>query len=238
MEISKRVTGQSSAGKGGVGSLPAHAGRAVLAAVDKGVDERWEGARRRAANTHGTTDERVAQVRAMFARELATAGALVGGLAAVPAVGTGAAVAVSVGELGWLTVRIADMVLTIAVIHGHTEAEVEERRAWVLSILAFGDTAFAGFTKLAGEMGKGLGAKAVGKVSAETLRSINRALGRTIITKYGTKRGVIALGRVLPFGIGAAIGSTANYAGMRMISRQANQFFTQLAPAGLPVTEG
>jgi hypothetical protein len=216
--------------------IPANAGKAVLAAVDKGVGERWEAATHRAARTYGTTDQRVAQVRKMFARELATAGALVGGAAAVPAVGTGAAVALSVAELGWLTVRIADMVLTIAAIHGHSEADVEERRAWVLSILVFGDGAFAGFTKVAGEVGKGLGGKAVNTVSAETLRSINRALGRTIVTKYGTKRGAIALGRVLPFGIGAAIGSSANYYAARAIARQSNKFFSQLAPAGLPTT--
>lgn len=76
------------------------------------------------------------------------------------------------------------------------------------------------------------------EVSAETLRNINRKLGRTMITKYGPKRGVIAIGRVLPFGIGAAIGSSASYAAIRMISRHANKFFMQLAPAGLPAIEG
>lgn len=224
--------GHDATGDGDLG-IGARLGEVVLSAVDWGVEERWASAKERAGRTHGSTDQRVAQVRKMFARELATAGALVGGVAAVPAVGTSAAVAASIAELGWLTVRVADMVLTIAAIHGHTEAEVEERRAWVLSILVFGDAAFAGFTKLAGELGKGLGAKAMGKVSGETLRAINRALGRTIITKYGTKRGVIALGRVLPFGIGAAIGSSANYLAVRVISRHSNSFFRQLAPGGL-----
>ncbi|BCL17345.1 hypothetical protein GCM10017556_50840 [Micromonospora sagamiensis] len=37
-------------------------------------------------------------------------------------------------------------------------------------------------------------------------------LGRNFITKYGTKQGIIVLGRVAPFGIGAVIGGGANAA--------------------------
>lgn len=213
-------------------------GHTVLSAVDNAASARWDRAVLRASRTHGSREERVAQVRKLFAAELSAAGAAIGGAAAVPAVGTAAAVTMGVAEVGWITVRVADLILTIAAIHGHTEAEVEERRAWILSILAFGDSAFVSFTKLAGEMGKGLGAKATARVSAESLRALNRALGRTIVTKYGTKRGVIALGRVLPFGIGAVIGSTANYAAVRVLSRQADSFFRQLAPPPDPVIEG
>lgn len=84
--------------------------------------------------------------------------------------------------------------------------------------------------QLAGEAGKGLGAKATSRIPVETLRQINRGLGRTVITKYGTKRGAIALGRALPLGIGATIGAGANYALTRAIARQADSFFTHLAP--------
>lgn len=202
----------------------------LLSGIGRAVESRWLPAQERAARTTGSTTQRVRQVRKMFAREMATAGALVGGVAAVPAVGTGAAVVMGIGEVGWITVRISDLVLTIAAIHGHDQADVEERKAWVLSILVFGDGAVRGFTKLAGEVGKGVGGKATAKVSAETLKRMNRILGRTIVTKYGTKRGAIALGRVLPFGVGAAVGSIANYSAVRVISRQADTFFSQLAP--------
>jgi hypothetical protein len=37
-------------------------------------------------------------------------------------------------------------------------------------------------------------------------------LGEHFVTKYGTKQGIIVLGRVAPFGIGAVIGGGANAA--------------------------
>lgn len=198
--------------RGSEGVLPKQAGEAVLAAVDKAVTVRWDQATKRAAAANGATlDERVNKAVRAFEAELLVGGAAVGGAAAAPGVGTVSAVALSIAELGWITVRLSDLILTVAVLHGHGRASVEERRAWTLSILAFGDGAAAGFTKFAGEFGKGLGGKAVGRIPSSALSQINRALGRTIITKYGTKRGAIALGRVLPFGIGAVVGALANY---------------------------
>lgn len=41
---------------------------------------------------------------------------------------------------------------------------------------------------------------------------------------------MIALGRALPFGIGAVIGGTTNYAFARTIARQADEFFRLLPP--------
>jgi hypothetical protein len=37
-----------------------------------------------------------------------------------------------------------------------------------------------------------------------------RVPGKNFITKHGTKQGIIVLGRVVPFGIGAVIGGGAN----------------------------
>jgi hypothetical protein len=82
-----------------------------------------------------------------------------------------------------------------------------------------------------GELGKGLGRRATERIPAETLRAVNQALGRTVVTKYGTKRGAVALGRALPFGIGAAIGGGANYAFARAIAGHADRFFRDLPPA-------
>ncbi len=195
---------------------------------------RWDKARRAAEATTGTRDERVAQLKRAFSRELATVGAAAGAVAAVPIVGTTASLGTAAAELGWFTLRAGDLILAIAAVHGHTEATVEERRAWVLCILAFGDSAAATFTKLAGEVGKGIGAKATARIPKEVLRRMNRSLGRTVITKYGTRRGALAIGRALPLGIGAAIGGTANYALVRVIGRQADSFFAHPPPS--PVT--
>ena len=47
-------------------------------------------------------------------------------------------------------------------------------------------------------------------VSGAMLRKINTKLGTTVLT-YGTKRGGVALGRMLPFGVGATIGGSVNF---------------------------
>ena len=215
--------------------LSARAGKLVLVAVDKAVEARWEPARRNAAATTGTTAERVAQLGRTFARELATVGAATGGIAALPVAGTGTALATGVAEIGWFTARSADLILAIAAVHGHTEPSVEERRLWLLSVLAFGDEAATMVNRLASEVGRGLGTKATDRISGEALKSINRAIGRTILTKYGKKRGVIALGTALPFGVGAAIGGGANYALTRGIARHADGFFRALPQALIDV---
>src|SRR5665213_580759 len=213
-------------------------GKAVLAAVDDAIERRWSHANEHAANIEGDSiDARVAKLARSFAQELGTVGAVTGASAAVPAFGTGVAISAGVTECGWFAVRSSELILTIAALHGHTQSTVEERRAWILSILVFGNGASEGFTKLAGEVGKGLGTKATTRIPISVLRGINSSAGRTIVTKYGTKRGVVALGTALPFGIGAAVGGGANYAIVQLLARHANKFFKTLPYASVDPIE-
>jgi hypothetical protein len=206
----------------------------ITSGVDQVVMSRWDDALRRAAATSGTRQQRVEQLVNSFSKELAALGAVTGASAAAPGIGTVAAITTAAADLGWFTLRAGDLILSIAAVHGHTEPSVEERRAWVLSILAFGNSASKMFTKLAGEAGKGIGARATARIPVEVLQRMNRRVGRTLITKYGSRRGAIALGRALPLGIGAVIGGVGNYGLIRVIGRQADEFFTQhpgFAPA-------
>ncbi len=205
----------------------------LLRIVDRVVTRRWDAALRRAAGVEGlAVDKRVNRVTRSFATELGLMGAVSGGVAAAPGVGTAAVIAMSGGEFSANLIRTSDLILTLGAVHGLTDASVEERRAWVLAVLALGDGASTGFTKISGEVGKGLGKKATAKIPNEALRKINAALGRTIVTKYGTKRGAIAIGRVLPFGIGMVIGGSANIVITRTVARHASKFFANL-PDGL-----
>lgn len=204
---------------------------AVLDGVDQAVENRWEAAQRRAADTRGTTEERVAQSRRAFAREIAAAGAGAGALAVAPGVGTGAALGAAVVEVGWVTARMADLILTIAAIHGHDAPDAEERRAWILAILAFGDDALDVFTKRSGERARGLGQRITQQLPGRSLRVLNRSLRRRVVSTYGKRRGLVALGELLPLGMGAAIGGRANWALAQTVARQANSFFTDLGSA-------
>lgn len=62
-------------------------------------------------------------------------------------------------------------------------------------------------------------------VSGNILRKINQRVGTTIVTKYGTKRGGIALGKLIPFGVGAAVGGTFNYYTMNAFGKVAKSYY-------------
>jgi hypothetical protein len=62
-------------------------------------------------------------------------------------------------------------------------------------------------------------------VSGKILQKINQKVGFTLLTKYGTKRGGIALGKLIPFGIGAAIAGTFNYITMNSFKKSAIEYF-------------
>lgn len=223
-----------------VGALPPESARPnsagrlselLFQAIDVAAEHRWEPAlRRAAAHSHLSVDEQVDAVVRSFQVELSGVGSLMGGMAAIPAAGTTFKLSTSFVDIGWATGRLADMILTIAAVHGHDWASVEDRRMWIVTVLAYGDGAAAVGSKLAAEAGKGLGKKATKSVSTKTLKKVNAAFGRTIVTKYGTKRGVIALGTALPFGIGAAIGGGANFLVTRSVGRHADAFMRSIAP--------
>ncbi len=79
------------------------------------------------------------------------------------------------------------------------------------------------------------GAKAVGKVGEPTgqhwarqlvrgipnskILAVNKVLGKNFVTKYGTKQGILVLGRVIPFGIGAVMAAPL----MRSSAKESSQ---------------
>ena len=64
------------------------------------------------------------------------------------------------------------------------------------------------------------------RVPGKIFQKINQRVGRTILTKYGTKRGGIAVGKLIPFGVGAAIAGGFNYSTMSSFIKAAIKFYT------------
>ncbi len=44
----------------------------------------------------------------------------------------------------------------------------------------------------------------------ETINNVNKALGPRFITKYGTREGLLVLGKQIPLGLGAIVGAAGN----------------------------
>ena len=73
------------------------------------------------------------------------------------------------------------------------------------------------------------------RISLTTLQTANRVMARSLLRRYGSRRGLIALGRALPIGIGAAIGGSANYLAIRSLARHADEFFARLPYSAIDV---
>jgi hypothetical protein len=203
----------------------------VLRAIDHAVDARWADAVRRAGATSGTTSERVAQITHALSRELAVVGAATGGVAALPGVGTVAALATVAADVGWTTTRACDLVMAIGAAHGHTDAPPDRRKAWVIAVLGFGTGAAAALPRiLAAE--EDADDRATGRLSGGSLAALNQGLGRTLVTRWAMKRLATSVSKALPFGIGAVIGGVANRASARAIARHADLLFAQVGDPG------
>lgn len=138
--------------------------------------------------------------------------------------GPGIALALSAGEALSSLELSALFALSVAEVHGVRIDEVERRRTIVMGIM-LGGSGSATITKVAERTGQHWARQIVAKVPAETLRQINRVLGKHFVTKFGTKQGIIVLGRVAPFGIGAVIGGGANAALAALAVRAARHAF-------------
>ena len=105
---------------------------------------------------------------------------------------------------------------------------MDERRAWVLAVLLYGSSARDEFARTLNEASTGIVPTVGRQIPVTTLQTANRVMTRLFVRRYGTKRGLVALGRLLPIGIGAAIGGSANYLTIRTLARHADRFFARL----------
>ncbi|MER7165302.1 hypothetical protein ABT336_04375 [Micromonospora sp. NPDC000207] len=221
------------------GPVPATTGpgQRVLDLLNKAIDlqsplVRKNITRARQRNPEATPAQVIRNLERMYVSALTGTGAAVGGAAAAPGVGTGVALALSAGEALSSLELSALFALSIAEVHGIPIDELERRRTIVMGIM-LGGSGSATIGKVAERTGQHWGRQVAAKVPAETLRQINKLLGRHFITKYGTKQGIIVIGRVAPFGIGALIGGGAN-AVLASLAVQASRRAFGPAPTSWP----
>jgi len=98
----------------------------------------------------------------------------------------------------------------------------------VLAVLLYGSSARDEFARTLNEASVGLAPTVGRQIPVTTLQTANRMMSRLVVRRYGTRRGLVALGRALPIGIGAVIGGSANYVTIRTLARHADEFFARL----------
>jgi hypothetical protein len=136
------------------------------------------------------------------------------------------------GEAAILLRNVTQLQYTIAGLYGH-DLHAPERIDELLVVAGLQ----SGAILPAREAGKRVGTKIAATqfnrhVSGAVLKKINAKLGTTVFTKYGTKRGGVALGRMLPFGVGATIGGGVNLVMTKSFGRAILRYYAEIQPGG------
>lgn len=142
-------------------------------------------------------------------------------LGTVAASGTGAgAAAVMPNGVAQTSAAAADLityleasvyyVLCLAEIHSLDLEDLERRRLLVTSVLLGESASSKVLDKVIGRAAPHWGKKMVEAIPMEAVRKANKILGPRFVTKWGTKTGVLVLGKQVPLMIGAAIGGGGN----------------------------
>ena len=176
-------------------------------------------------------DELIAHVEKRFLAMLTASGAGVGGVAALPGVGTMAAVALTAGEGVAFAEACAFLTLAVADIRGVDMSDPARRRTVMLGVLG-------------GEKGAEIIGKALGKQGAQwstvlsgvapdyMVKFADKQVRTWIKRKLAARMGGLWAGRLIPFGVGALIGGAGNRVVARSVIEAERTIFSQ-APSAL-----
>ncbi len=192
-------------------------------------------ARLRRLNPEASPAEIVTKLEKRYLAAVMASGAAVGSAAAFPGIGTLAALSAVAGETLVFLEATAVFVLAVAEVHGIPLEERERRRALVLAVLV-GDDSKGAIADLVGP-GRTNGAwlaEGAEMLPLPLVSQLNTRLMRYFVKRFTIKRSAMALGKMLPVGIGAAVGGGGNRMMGRKIVANAHAAFGP-APTRWPV---
>ena len=174
----------------------------------------------------------VERMEKMFLLAVTGSGSAVGATAAIPGVGTVASIAAVGAESAFFLEAAALLTLAVASVHGISAADHQQRRALVLSV-ALGESGMEIVQKATGVTAKNWASAITSRIPGPTMKGMNSTLVRKFITKYAARRSALVLGKLVPAGIGAAIGGAGNRAIGKGVVKNAREAFGP-APARWP----
>jgi hypothetical protein len=162
--------------------------------------------RARQRNPAANPSEVIASLERQYLSAVIAFGGASGAAAAAPAAGTAVGLIVNITEVGAFIEGSALFCMAVSEVHGVQIHDLERRRTLLMGVLmGTGESRIV--EKAAGRTGTYWAKSVVKAVPMARINAVNKVLGPRFITRYGTKQGVLVLGRDLPFGIGAAIGA-------------------------------
>lgn len=192
----------------------------------------------RRGRPHATPSEIIHSLERRYLAAVTTGGALVGASAAVPAIGTGASLALSGVETAGFLEASALFAQSVTEVHGIVVDDPDRARALVMTMV-LGTAGSDLVTQLAGQVGGG-GGKTMfwGELITKSMPRavvgpVADRLKKTFVKKFAVAQGTNVVGRLIPFGIGAVIGGGGNHLLGRQIVRASREGFGP-APSAFP----
>ncbi len=192
--------------------------------------------RLRRSNPQATPADIVTKLEKHYLAAVMASGAAVGSAAAFPGIGTLAALSAVAGETLVFLEATAVFALAVADVHGIPLEQRERRRALVLAVLV-GEESKGAIADLLGPSrtsGAWL-AESAEMLPLPALSALNTRLMRYFVKRFTLKRSAMAFGKMLPVGIGAAVGGGGNRMMGKKIVNNARAAFGP-APGRWPVS--
>ncbi|MGH8839639.1 MAG: DUF7662 domain-containing protein [Jiangellaceae bacterium] len=143
--------------------------------------------------------EIVAALEKTYLATLTSTGAAAGAVAAAPRARPAVALGLTIAESAVFLEATALFTLAVAEVHGTPVHDIERRRTLLLAIVC--------------------------ATNGPGLAHGGKRARRWLVTRYGTKRWILGISKILPFGIGAAIGAMSNRAYGRMVVAASREMF-------------
>lgn len=144
--------------------------------------------------------------------------------------GTGVSLVLSSGDVATFFASSSAYALAVAEVHGIEVNDIERRRALLLATV-LGESGAQTVADASGKSVSAWGTALLTTMPQSTIKQVNSVLAKRFIKRQVVKQGSLMVGRVIPFGIGAAIGIAGGRALARTVVQQATEAFGPPPPA-------
>lgn len=179
----------------------------------------------RAKHPEATDRQLLEKVTGRFSSLMTLTGAGIGGVAALPGLGTAAALGLTVGEGISFAEACAFLTLAAADIHGVDMSDRSTRRLVLMGVLS-GDRGAEIIAKAMGKQGLQWNA-VLGGGGGFLPGLVSKQISKYVRRRVFARTGKLWLGRLLPFGVGAVIGGFGARAVSRSVVEAMLEIFSQ-----------
>lgn len=154
----------------------------------------------------------------------------------VPGAGTSIEVVAAIADALNVTYQQIELALALDHLHGRDVRETDQRILDVLLVLGLEAKVIEhqGDRLVAEDLNLGLAELHAGGVPLEVVGRLNRTVGERVVRRVARRRARVAVGRLIPAGIGVAVAAGADYLALRSAGNAARSYLDWLENVDRP----